>query len=52
MVFVSESTDVTTAVASMPLVALALARTSLDSVLLITEVRIIPRKIKVTVEMM
>mgnify|MGYP001566310565 CR=1 FL=1 len=51
MVFVSESTDVMTAVASMPAVALALARTSLDFVLLITDVRIMPRKRKVTVEM-
>ncbi len=50
--FVSESTDDTTAVASIPAVALALARTSLDFVLLITVVRIIPRKIKVTVEIM
>ena len=49
--FVSESTDDTTAVASIPAVALALARTSLDFVLLITVVRIIPRKMKVMVEM-
>ena len=49
MVLVSESTDVTTAVASTPEVALAFARTSLDFVLLITDVRIMPRKIKVTV---
>jgi len=52
MVLVSESTDVTTAVASTPEVALAFARTSLDFVLLITDVRIMPRKIKVTVEIM
>ncbi len=51
MVFVSDSIDVTIAVASIPAVALARTDTSFDFVLLITVVRIMPRKIKVMVEM-
>ena len=49
--FVSESTDDTTAVASIPAVALACTPTVFGFVISITVVRIIPRKIKVTVEM-
>jgi len=51
MLFFSLSTAVIIAAASIPAVALARTPTSFDFVLLMTAVRIIPKKIKETVEM-